>query len=175
MRILTRYILLELGKVFLVSLTLLTGLMTLTLLVHEAVKQGLPPGQILRLLPYILPGALLFAKLAKQIQAKRAIVVSLVLWIGIVTYAFIIKTASEFWILGGLVGLILGGSQAMSRSLYGQLIPKDDRMGIEVHIKKVERDAGAVIVFADAGLWKNQIRIYEITDAAIRLEESEPG
>ncbi|NQT15950.1 MAG: YjgP/YjgQ family permease [Planctomycetes bacterium] len=61
MRILTRYILVELGKVFLVSLTLLTGLMTLTLLVHEAVKQGLPPGQIMRLLPYILPGALLFA------------------------------------------------------------------------------------------------------------------
>lgn len=61
MRILTRYILVELGKVFLVSLTLLTGLMTLTLLVHEAVKQGLPPGQIIRLLPYILPGALLFA------------------------------------------------------------------------------------------------------------------
>jgi len=47
------------------------------------------------------------------------------LWAGLVTYAYFITTALEFWILGGGVGLILGGSQAISRSLYGQLIPRD--------------------------------------------------
>jgi UMF1 family MFS transporter len=82
-------------------------------------------GTLLMIQFIALPGALVFAKLAKRIQAKRAIAVSLVLWIGIVTYAFFIHTALEFWILGGLVGLILGGSQAISRSLYGQLIPGD--------------------------------------------------
>jgi UMF1 family MFS transporter len=82
-------------------------------------------GTLLMIQFIALPGALAFAKLAKRIQAKRAIVVSLVLWIGIVTYAYFIETAMEFWILGGVVGLILGGSQAISRSLYGQLIPKD--------------------------------------------------
>ncbi|MBW2602187.1 MAG: MFS transporter [Deltaproteobacteria bacterium] len=72
-----------------------------------------------------LPGALVFARLAQRIRAKGAIMVTLVLWVGIVTYAYFLRSALEFWILGGFVGLILGGSQAISRSLYGQLIPKD--------------------------------------------------
>ncbi|HID28637.1 MAG TPA: MFS transporter [Desulfobacterales bacterium] len=71
-----------------------------------------------------LPGALLFAKLAEQIQSKRAVMVTLLLWIGIVTYAYFLRLAVEFWVLGGLVGLVLGGSQAISRSLYAELIPK---------------------------------------------------
>ena len=71
-----------------------------------------------------LPGALLFAKLAEHIQSKGAIIIALLLWIGIVTYAYFLKSALEFWILGGLVGLVLGGSQAISRSLYVQLIPR---------------------------------------------------
>lgn len=71
-----------------------------------------------------LPGALLFAKLAQRIRSKGAIMITLVLWVGIVTYAYFLKSALEFRILGGLVGLVLGGSQAISRSLYGQLIPR---------------------------------------------------
>jgi len=70
------------------------------------------------------PGALLFAKLAEKIQSKGAVMVTLLLWIVIVTYAYFLKSALEFWILGGLVGLVLGGSQAISRSLYAQLIPR---------------------------------------------------
>ncbi|MBW1676539.1 MAG: MFS transporter [Deltaproteobacteria bacterium] len=71
-----------------------------------------------------LPGALLFAKLAEHIQSKGAIIIALLLWIGIVTYAYFLRSAVEFWILGGLVGLVLGGSQAISRSLYAGLIPR---------------------------------------------------
>ncbi len=82
-------------------------------------------GTLLMIQFIALPGALVFARLAKRIQAKNAIVVTLVLWAGLVTYAYFITTALEFWILGGGVGLILGGSQAISRSLYGQLIPRD--------------------------------------------------
>ena len=70
------------------------------------------------------PGALMFAKLAQRIQPKSAIIITLMLWIGIVTYAYFLRSAVEFWILGGLVGLVLGGSQAISRSLYAQLIPR---------------------------------------------------
>jgi len=73
MRTLTRYVLAEVSKVFLVALVVLTGMMTLTLLVNEAVKQGLPPGQIPRLLPYILPGALLFAVPASLLLATTAV------------------------------------------------------------------------------------------------------
>ena len=70
------------------------------------------------------PGALMFAKLAQRIQPKSAIIITLMLWIGIVTYAYFLRSAVEFWILGGMVGLVLGGSQAISRSLYAQLIPR---------------------------------------------------
>jgi 3-hydroxymyristoyl/3-hydroxydecanoyl-(acyl carrier protein) dehydratase len=57
----------------------------------------------------------------------------------------------------------------------GQLIPTDDQMAIEIHIKSVERSPDRVVVIGDAGLWKNDIRIYEVTDAAICLEETGPG
>jgi UMF1 family MFS transporter len=70
------------------------------------------------------PGALVFARLAQRIGSKAAIVITLLLWIVIITYAYFLKSALEFWILGGLVGLVLGGSQAISRSLYAQLIPR---------------------------------------------------
>jgi len=70
------------------------------------------------------PGALVFARLAERIGSKKSIMIALVLWVGIVTYAYFLTSAFEFWILGGTVGLVLGGSQAISRSLYAQLIPK---------------------------------------------------
>jgi UMF1 family MFS transporter len=69
------------------------------------------------------PGALAFAKIAERIGSKPAIMVTLTLWIGIVTYAYFLTSALQFWVLGGVVGLVLGGSQAISRSLYAQLIP----------------------------------------------------
>jgi len=53
----------------------------------------------------------------------------------------------------------------------GQLIPADDQMVVEIHIKKVDRTSRRVTVIADASLWKNEIRIYAITNAAICLEE----
>ncbi len=61
MRILTRHILAELSKVFLLSLTALTPMLGLILVVEKALDQGLPPVQVFQLIPYILPEALLFA------------------------------------------------------------------------------------------------------------------
>ena len=60
MRIFTRYLLVELAKVFLTTLTALTLMMVILGVVTEAAKQGLGPAQVGRLLPYILPKALLF-------------------------------------------------------------------------------------------------------------------
>lgn len=58
MRILTRYVLIELAKVFLVSLAGLTMLMIVVGIVREAAMQSLPLGQVVWLIPYILPDAL---------------------------------------------------------------------------------------------------------------------
>ena len=54
----------------------------------------------------------------------------------------------------------------------GQIIPDDETMDIEVHIKKIEKNGQRVTLLADANLWKNKIRIYELTDAAIALVEA---
>ena len=71
------------------------------------------------------PGAMLFNWLAKAIKAKWAIVVSLVIWtlVVIAMYGFV-KTTTDFFIAAGVVAIVLGGSQALSRSLYSIMIPK---------------------------------------------------
>jgi len=72
-----------------------------------------------------LLGALIFARLAGRIGARHAVMVTLFIWIGVVLYAYFIRTSAQFFVLGGLAGLVMGGSQALSRSLYGSMIPVD--------------------------------------------------
>ena len=70
-------------------------------------------------------GALLFSQIANKIGTKRAVMLSLVLWSGIVTYAYFLHTATEYFIMGVFVGIVLGGSQALSRSFYGSMVPEE--------------------------------------------------
>ena len=69
-------------------------------------------------------GALIFSRLANRIGARRSVMFALVLWSGVVTYGYFIHTATEFFILGMVVGVVLGGTQALSRSFYGAMIPE---------------------------------------------------
>jgi UMF1 family MFS transporter len=71
------------------------------------------------------PGALLFNRVAAAIGAKRALIASLVVWIAVLLgmRAFV-YTATGFFVACFVVALVLGGSQALSRSLFSQLIPK---------------------------------------------------
>jgi MFS transporter, UMF1 family len=71
-------------------------------------------------------GALLFSKISKTFGTKRILILVLILWLGILCYAYIITSALDFWILGTAVGFVLGGSQAISRSFYGAMIPVDE-------------------------------------------------
>ncbi|MGV1007882.1 MAG: MFS transporter [Dermatophilaceae bacterium] len=70
-------------------------------------------------------GALLFGKVAARIGAWRTVLSSLGIWTAIVVVAFFVppKALVAFFGLGLAIGLVLGGSQALSRSLYSQLIP----------------------------------------------------
>ena len=58
MRILTRHVLVELAKVFVISLVALTMVMIIVGVLREAMMQNLPAGPVLRMIPYILPDAL---------------------------------------------------------------------------------------------------------------------
>ena len=71
-------------------------------------------------------GALLFGRLARSYGAWRTVLGSLVAWSLIVVAAFFLpaKAFVPFIALGVLIGIVLGGSQALSRSLFSQLVPK---------------------------------------------------
>jgi UMF1 family MFS transporter len=71
-------------------------------------------------------GALFFGYLARWIGAKRAILISLLIWAGVAIYAYspLLETGRQFFVLGAVIALVLGGSQALSRSLFSQMIPK---------------------------------------------------
>ncbi|HSH01336.1 MAG TPA: PfaB family protein [Anaerolineae bacterium] len=54
----------------------------------------------------------------------------------------------------------------------GQIVPTDVDMYLDVHIKEVIRDGNGVTIIGDANLWKTNIRIYQVTDIAMRIEEA---
>jgi MFS transporter, UMF1 family len=69
-------------------------------------------------------GALVFERVSRLIGAKRTIILSLIIWCGIVIYAYgFFQTATQAYILGACIGVVLGSAQALSRSLYSQMIP----------------------------------------------------
>jgi UMF1 family MFS transporter len=69
-------------------------------------------------------GALIFERIASLVGTKRAILASLVLWTGVVVYAYgFLETVTQAWVMGAVIALVLGGSQALSRSLFSQMIP----------------------------------------------------
>jgi UMF1 family MFS transporter len=70
-------------------------------------------------------GALLLGALARLIGAWKTVLLSLVLWTGVILAAFWLPAEAPlpFLALGAAIGLVLGGSQALSRSLFSQLIP----------------------------------------------------
>jgi UMF1 family MFS transporter len=69
-------------------------------------------------------GALLFERLAYLIKTKNAIMVSLVIWAGVVIYAYrFLDSVPEAWIMAAVIAIVLGGSQALSRSLFSRMIP----------------------------------------------------
>lgn len=70
-----------------------------------------------------VPFAFLFGMLAGWIGAKRAIFIGLLIYTAITIVGYFMRTATHFFILAGLVGMVQGGTQALSRSLFATLIP----------------------------------------------------
>lgn len=70
-------------------------------------------------------GSLGFNYVAAAIGTKRAVLASLVVWTGTLVYAYgFLRTTEQFFALGVAIALVLGGSQALSRSLYSLMIPR---------------------------------------------------
>lgn len=72
------------------------------------------------------PSAIIYGKLAGRVGTLQMIIVAVAAYVGIVLFAaFFLKTAVEFWILAILVGMFQGGVQALSRSYFGKIIPRE--------------------------------------------------
>jgi UMF1 family MFS transporter len=94
------------------------------------VARGLPEDQsfliglILMIQFVAFFGSHLFERIAAFTDAKRAILFSLVIWTAVIVYAYgWLQTTRQAWIMGAVIAIVLGGSQALSRSLFSQMIP----------------------------------------------------
>jgi MFS transporter, UMF1 family len=72
-------------------------------------------------------GAVLFSRLSAKLGNIASLSIALVIWVGICIGAYYLpaKDYTGFYLLGAAVGLVMGGSQALSRSTYSKLLPVD--------------------------------------------------
>jgi MFS transporter, UMF1 family len=71
-----------------------------------------------------IPCSFLFGMLAGRIGAKHALFLGLLAYTVISVLGYYMKTATHFYILAALVGMVQGGTQALSRSLFASMIPR---------------------------------------------------
>ena len=72
------------------------------------------------------PSAILYGRLASKVGTRTMLMTAVFAYFCITLFAaFFLRTAMEFWILAVCVGLFQGGIQALSRSEFGKLIPKE--------------------------------------------------
>lgn len=72
------------------------------------------------------PCSILSGTLAKKYGTMRLIKIFIFMYIGICIFGYGLDTEPEFWILAVCVGICQGGIQALSRSYFGKLVPKDE-------------------------------------------------
>jgi UMF1 family MFS transporter len=71
------------------------------------------------------PAALVFGKYGERAGPKRGVLIGIAVYVGVTVWGYRMESAWEFYVLAGTVGLVQGGVQSLSRSLYARLIPRD--------------------------------------------------
>lgn len=69
-------------------------------------------------------GAFLFARLSKRLGNIPVLASALAIWVLICAAAYFIRTPLHFYLLAGVVGFVMGGIQALSRSTYSKMLPE---------------------------------------------------
>ena len=88
-------------------------------------EQSVLTGAILMVQVVAIAGALGLGRLAERYGARKVVLGALVAWILVIVAAFFLQTGEvgQFYVLAAVIGLVQGGTQALSRSLFSQLIP----------------------------------------------------
>ncbi len=88
---------------------------------------GFEPAELLLLILMIqfaaLPGAVLVGYLADRIGEKPTLIGCLTVWVGLVVAAYFVTTKTQFWYLGAVLAVVMGGTQSVSRAIMGQMTP----------------------------------------------------
>ncbi len=94
---------------------------------HDELKISMGPLALAILMVQFVAffGSIAFNWIAAVINAKRAVMLSLVIWtvVLLAMYSYV-RTVGQYFVMAALVAIVLGGSQALSRSLFSQMVPK---------------------------------------------------
>lgn len=115
------------------------------------------------------PSAIAFGKLGEKKGAKTGIYIGIAVYIAVCVWAYFMKNVTEFYVLAVTVGLVLGGVQSLSRSLYSRLIPKDkaaEFFGFYNMLGKFAAVIGPVLM-GWVGVWTGNPRIAIISVAVL--------
>jgi len=95
--------------------------------VDYGLSLGLPDSSLITALLIVqfvgFPAALVFGRLGDKLGSKRSILLGLAVYVIVTVLAHELHTATEFYVLAILIGLVQGGVQALSRALWSRLIP----------------------------------------------------
>ena len=110
-----------------------------------------------------VPFGFLFGFFAQKIGAKRAVFIGLMVYAVITVLGYFMRTATHFFLLAVMVGMVQGGTQALSRSLFASMIPKHKSSEFFAFFGVFERYAGILgpalfaWVVANSGTSRNAI------------------
>jgi UMF1 family MFS transporter len=105
------------------------------------------------------PAALAFGRLGGRIGTKRAILIAICVYLVMPLWGFFMRSKLEFFLMAGVIGLVQGGVQALSRSFFARLIPADksaEYFGFYNMIGKFAAVIGPVLI-GGAGLWARSL------------------
>jgi len=70
-----------------------------------------------------IPGAILISRASEKFGNLPTLMTVVLIWVGVCIGAYFTYTDIQFYILGAMVGLVMGGIQSLSRSTYSKLMP----------------------------------------------------
>lgn len=125
------------------------------------ISEGDLVGALLLVQAIGLPCTFAFGALGARIGAKAGIQICLGIYALVCVLGYYMHSAWQFWILASLVGLVQGGSQALSRSLFSRMIPRDRSSEYFGFYSVSEKFAGILgpLVFALVGQWAGSSRM----------------
>ena len=71
-----------------------------------------------------IPGAIFISRLSMRYGNLKILMAVVLLWVGLCVYGYFMQTATDFYILAMIVGLVMGGIQSLSRSTFSKLMPE---------------------------------------------------